>query len=100
MANGRRGLILKWAAGIGCMLVIGCGNVLGIMVQKIMYAQGMIMENAQLLRWCMTGGIWLLGVIICALAYALGAALERIDGMEMWLCSLDTAVRNRQQEQG
>ena len=96
MNNGRRGLILKWAAGVGGMLAIGGGNILGTMVQKIMYAGGMLWENAEMLRWCVTGGIWLLGILVCGLAYALGAAMEKIDMLEMWLSSLDTAVRNRQ----
>lgn len=96
MNTGRRGLILKWTAGLLGMLAIGGGNILGTIVQRVMYADGMVWENAELLRWCVTGGVWLIGLIVCALAYALGAALEKIDILEMWLSSLDTAVRNRQ----
>lgn len=98
MNNGRRGLILKWAAGVIGMLAIGGGNILGTIVQKVMYSGGMVWENAETLRWCVTGGVWLIGLMVCALAYALGAALEKIDILEMWLSSLDTAVRNQKEK--
>lgn len=100
MKNGRRGLIFKWASAVGSALVIGGGDVVGRMMRKTLCASGMIQEQAEAMRWCATGGVWIVGLSVCALAYALGAALERIDTLEMWLSSLDMAFRNRTENRG
>ena len=95
MNAGRRGLILRWAAGIGGVLLISGGNVLGSLAWRLALAGGMAADTATLLRWCVTAGVWLVALPISALCYALGAAWDRIDAMRMWLSSLDTAVRNQ-----
>lgn len=92
MQAGKRGWTLKILAAIAAALFVGGGNLLGTLVSGL--AQG---PEWMLLRWGVTGAIWLTGLIISALLYALGAAWDRIDVMEMWLSSLDTAVRNRQE---
>ena len=97
MGGGRRGLAVKWLAGICGMVFVGAGNIAGVMARGLYLAGGMIAENAELIRWLVTGGIWLVGGVLTAVIYALGAALQRIDVLEMWLNSLDTAVRNREQ---
>lgn len=95
--GGKRRLMVKWAAGICGMLFIGGGNVLGVMAHRMAAVGGMAWDDAGLLRWCVTGGIWAVGACLTAVTYALGAAMEKIDAMEMWIMSLDTAVRNRDQ---
>ena len=95
--GGRRGLTVKWAAGICGMLFIGGGNVLGVMAHRMAAAGGMPWDDAALLRWCVTGAVWAVGLCLTAVTYALGAAMEKIDAMEMWIMNLDTAVRNRDQ---
>lgn len=92
--GGKRGLAVKWAAGITGMLFVGGGNILGTMIQKLMYGSGALWENALAGRWCATIAVWAVGAALSATIYALGAAMERIDVLEMWLMSLDTAVRN------
>ena len=98
MRDGRKGLTVKWLAGICGMLFVGGGNVLGVMAQAMAFECGAAWETAALLRWLVTGGLWALGAILTALIYALGAAMQRIDTLEMWLMSLDTAVRNQHRE--
>ena len=98
MGNGRRGLTVKWLAGICGMLFVGGGNVVGVIVQRLAYTSGAAWETAALLRWLTCGGLWLTGGVLTAVIYALGAAMERIDRLEMWLLSLDTAVRNQGRE--
>lgn len=97
MGGGRRGLMTKWLAGIAGMIFVGAGNVIGVLAHGMAVRGGMLWENANLLRWLTTGGIWFVGAVLTAVIYALGAALERIDTLEMWISSLDTAVRNRDQ---
>ena len=96
MGNGRRGLTVKWAAGILGMLFIGGGNILGTALQRILYTGGAVWEDASLIRWCVTVAVWGTGLCLSAVTYALGAALEKMDAMQMWIFSLDTAVRNQQ----
>ena len=98
MGNGRKGLTVKWLAGICGMLFVGGGNVLGAMAQAMAFECGAALDSQALLRWLVTGGIWALGAVLTALIYALGAAMQRIDTLEMWLMSLDTAVRNQNRE--
>lgn len=98
MGSGRKGLTVKWLAGICGMLFVGGGNVLGVMAHRLAVESGMIWESAVLLRWLVTGGLWALGAVFTAVIYALGAAMERIDVLEMWISSLDTAVRNQKSE--
>ena len=96
MGDGRRGLAVKWLAGICGMLFVGAGNVIGVMAHGLAVAGGMIWESANLLRWLVTCGLWAVGGVLTAVIYALGAAMQRIDVLELWLSSLDTAVRNRE----
>ena len=96
MGNGRRGLTVKWAAGILGMLFVGGGNILGTALMRILYTGGVVWEDASFVRWGVTIAVWAVGVALSAVTYALGAALERMDAMEMWILSLDTAVRNQQ----
>ena len=98
MGNGRKGLRVKWLAGICGMLFVGGGNVLGVMAQSMAFEFGAGWESQTLLRWLVTGGLWALGAVLTAVIYALGAAMERIDILEAWLLSLDTAVRNQIKE--
>lgn len=51
MKNGRRGLIFKWASAVGSALVIGGGDVVGIVMRKTLCASGMIQEQAEAMRW-------------------------------------------------
>jgi len=95
MGEGRKGLTVKWAAGICGMIFIGGGNLLGMMAEGM--AGTLAAGEAALLRWCVTGAIWAVGLCLTAVTYALGAAMEKIDAMELWIMSLDTAVRNRDQ---
>ena len=97
MGGGRRSLTVKWLAGIFGMVFVGAGNAAGVAARGLYLAGGMIAENAELVRWLVTGGIWLVGGVLTAVIYALGAAIGRIDVLEMWINSLDTAVRNRDQ---
>lgn len=97
MNGGRKGMFIKWAAGIAGALSVGGGNVLGVIAQRLA-AGGLNAGDALLMRWCVTGFVWLIGIALAAVVYQLGAALERIDTLEMWILSLDTAVRNRDQE--
>ena len=94
MGGGRRGLTVKWLAGICGMIFVGAGNVLGVMAHGMAVTGGMVWESADVLRWLVTGGLWAVGGVLTAVIYALGAAMQRIDALEMWLMSLDTAVRN------
>lgn len=98
MQDGRRGLTVKWLAGVCGMLFVGGGNALGVMAQAMAFECGAALDSQALLRWLVTGGLWVLGAILTALIYALGAAMQRIDTLEMWLMSLDTAVRNQNGE--
>ena len=98
MGNGRMGLTVKWLAGICGMLFAGGGNVLGVMAHRLAVESGMLWENAALLRWLVTGGMWLIGLVMTAAIYALGAAMQRIDVLEAWILSLDTVVRNQKSE--
>lgn len=98
MGNGRKGLTVKWLAGICGMLFVGGGNVVGMIAQRLAYEGGAVWETAALLRWLATGGLWAIGGVLAAVIYALGAAMERIDVLEAWLLSLDTAVRNQIKE--
>ena len=98
MGGGRKGLTVKWLAGICGMLFVGGGNVLGVMAHRLAFTGGAAWETAALLRWIVTGGLWALGAVLTAVIYALGAAMQRIDALEMWLMSLDTAVRNQKSE--
>jgi len=50
------------------------------------------------MRWLASGGLWAIGGVLTAVIYALGAAMERIDVLEIWISSLDTAVRNQNRE--
>ena len=95
MNGGRRGLAVKWMAGICGMLFIGAGNVLGVMARSMAFECGAALESQALLRLLVTGGMWALGGILTAVIYALGAAMQKIDAQEMWIMNLDTAVRNR-----
>ncbi len=89
MTTGKRGWTLKILSALCAALFVGAGNVLGVLA-------GNLVQGSQwaLMRWGVTGVVWLTGVALSALLYALGAAWDRIDVMEMWLNSLDTAVRN------
>jgi len=98
MKNGHRGLSVKWLAGICGMLFVGGGNVVGVMVQRLAYEGGAAWETAALMRWLASGGLWAIGGVLTAVIYALGAAMERIDVLEIWISSLDTAVRNQNRE--
>lgn len=98
MGNGRKGLTVKWLAGICGMLFVGGGNVVGVLVQRLAYEGGAAWETAALMRWLVSGGLWAIGGVLTAVIYALGAAMERIDILEAWLLSLDTAVRNQNRE--
>lgn len=95
MGAGKRGLRVKWAAGLLGMLFVGGGNILGTVLQRILYEGGTVWESALLVRWCVTISVWATGIALCAAVYALGAVIERADNLEMWLMSLDTAVRNQ-----
>ena len=95
MGEGRRGLAVKWLAGICGMIFVGAGNAVGVMAHGLAVGSGMLWETATLLRWLVTGGLWMIGAALTAVIYALGAAMQRIDTLEMWISSLDTAVRNR-----
>ncbi len=97
MNGGRKGMFVKWTAGIAGALSVGGGNLLGVIAQR-MAAGGLNAGDALLLRWCVTGFVWLISIALAAAVYQLGGALERIDTLEMWILSLDTAVRNRDQE--
>lgn len=98
MGGGRKGLTVKWLAGICGMIFVGGGNVLGVMAHRLAFAGGAAWETAALIRWIATGGLWALGAVLTAVIYALGAAMQRIDALEMWIMSLDTAVRNQKSE--
>lgn len=98
MENGRKGLTVKWLAGICGMIFVGAGNVIGVLAHGMAVRNGMLWESAALLRWLVTGGIWLIGTALTAVIYALGAAMQRIDVLEMWIMSIDTAVRNQKSE--
>lgn len=98
MENGRKGLTVKWLAGVCGMIFIGAGNVIGALAHGLAVGGGMLWESATLLRWLVTGGIWTVGLALTAVIYALGAAMQRIDVLEMWISSLDTAVRNQKRE--
>ncbi len=98
MGGGRKGLAAKWMAGICGMIFIGTGNLIGVMAHGLAVNGGMLWESAALLRWLVTGSMWMIGGALTAAIYALGAALERIDRLEMWMLSLDTAVRNQNRE--
>ena len=98
MNGGRKGMFVKWTAGIAGALSFGGGNLLGTMAFRLAAAGGLNAGDALLLRWCVTGFVWLIGIALAAAVYQLGGALERIDTLEMWILSLDTAVRNRDQE--
>ena len=98
MGDGRKGLIVKWLAGICGMVFVGAGNMVGAMAHGLAVSGGMLWESATLLRWLVTGGIWLVGIALTAVLYALGASMQRIDVLEMWISSLDTAVRNQKSE--
>lgn len=100
MGGGRKGLAVKWAAGILGMLFVGGGNILGTILHRVLVNGGTVWADAVFLRWCTTVTVWAVGIALCAVTYALGAALERMEVMEMWLCSLDTAVRNGQADNG
>ena len=93
-----RGYAVRWAGGMCAVLFIGAGNVLGTMAQRLLYEAGTALswDQISLIRWCVTGGVWLMGLAIGAAVYLLGAALERVDVLEEWVVSLDTAVRNRE----
>ena len=98
MGDGRKGLTVKWLAGICGMLLVGGGNALGALAHGLAVRSGMLWESATLLRWLVTGGLWALGAVLTAVIYALGAAMQRIDALELWLMSLDTVVRNQKSE--
>ena len=98
MGEGRTGLTVKWLAGICGMLFVGGGNVLGVMAQSMAFECGAAWDSQSLIRWLVTGGLWALGAVLTAVIYALGAAMQRIDTLEMRLMSLDTAVRNQSRE--
>jgi len=98
MGGGRKGLTVKWLAGICGMIFIGAGNLIGALAHALAVGGGMVWESAALLRWLVTGGIWLTGLALTAAIYALGAAMQRIDMLEAWILSLDTAVRNQNRE--
>lgn len=98
METGRRGLIIKWLAGLCGMLFIGGGNMLGVLAHALAAGNGMIRESADMLRWLVTGGLWLIGLVLTAAVYALGTAAERIDRLEARLAALDTAFRNQTRE--
>ena len=98
MGDGRKGLMVKWLAGICGMLFVGGGNILGALAQSMAFECGAAADSQTLLRLLVTGGLWALGVILTALIYALGAAMQRIDTLEMRLMNLDTAVRNQNRE--
>ena len=98
MGNGRRGLTVKWLAGICGMLFVGGGNMIGVLAHGLAFRAGVAWETATLLRWLVSGGLWAVGGVLTAVIYALGAAMERIDVLEAWISSLDTAVRNQGRE--
>lgn len=85
---------MRWAGGLLAVLLIGGGNLLGALAQGI-FSEALAAERLQLLRWCVTGAVWTAGLVLGVAIYALGAAMERIDALEEWLISLDTAVRNQ-----
>lgn len=98
MGGGRMGLTVKWLAGVCGMVFIGAGNVLGVMARGMAFECGAALESQTLLRLLVTGGVWALGAVLTAVIYALGAAMQKIDMLEMRLLSLDTAVRNQNRD--
>ncbi len=95
MGDGRKGRMVKWLGGLTGTLLIGLGNVVGTMIQRMFVEGGMAWESAGILRWLVAGGVWMIGLLLAAVIYGLGAALEKIDVLESWIVSMDTAVRNQ-----
>ena len=98
MESGRKGLTVKWLAGICGMLFIGGGNMIGAMAQGMAFECGAALESQMTVRLLATGGTWAVGLILTAVIYALGGAMQKIDRLELWIMNLDTAVRNQKSE--
>ena len=55
MENGRKGLTVKWLAGVCGMIFVGGGNALGVMAQSIAFECGAALNSQTLIRWLVTG---------------------------------------------